>query len=115
MADRIDPVISTQYSELAYRDNERAIAFMKAVWKLGACRTCEGPLYELMGLVVLRMVGNINTMADSKAHKRPTASLTCVTCGEVRFLDLTVAGIHPVPPANPEVPRESGPSGGPFR
>lgn len=115
MAEHVDPMISSEHSELPERDMQRAIAFLRAVWKLGACRTCGGAHYELMAIVVQRMVDNINTLSDSKAHHRPTASLTCSTCGEVRFLDLSVAKIVPASPGNPEAPRERGPSGGPFR
>jgi hypothetical protein len=115
MTDHVEPMISTEHSELSDRDMQRAIAFMRAVWKLGACRTCGNHYYELMAIIVQRMVGDINTISDSKAHRRPTASLTCSTCGEVRFLDLAVAKIVAPSPGNPERPRERGPSDGPFR
>jgi ribosomal protein L34E len=115
MAEHVEPMISTEHSELSDRDMQRAIAFMRAVWKLGACRTCGAAHYELMAVVVLRPVASINTLSDSKAHRRPTASLTCNMCGEVRFLDLAVAKIVAPSPGNPEGPREQGPSGGPFR
>ena len=115
MAENVEPLINTDHSELSERDMQRTIAFMKAVWKLGACRTCGHHHYDLMAIVVLRMVGNINTISDSKAHRRPTASLTCSTCGEVRLLGLSVAKIVAPSPGNPEGPREHGPSDGPFR
>ncbi|MGE0400158.1 MAG: hypothetical protein AB7T06_25815 [Kofleriaceae bacterium] len=115
MADHVEPLISTEHSELSDRDMQRVVNYVKAVWKLGACRTCGHHHYELMAIVVLRPVGNLNTISDSKAHRRPAASLTCSTCGEVRFLDLAVAKIVPPSPGNPERPREQGPSGGPFR
>ena len=77
MTDHVEPMISTEHSELSDRDMQRAINFLRAVWKLGACRICGNHHYELMAVVVQRIVGNLNTMSDSKAHRRPTASLTC--------------------------------------
>jgi hypothetical protein len=115
MPEHLEPIITYEHTELSDREMERAIAFMKAVWKLGACRTCGAVHYELMGVIVLRPVANINTISDSKAHRRPAVSLTCSACGEVRLLDLHVAGVVPASPGNPEAPREQGPSGGPFR
>lgn len=115
MADHVEPLINTEHSELSDREMQRAISFLRAVWKLGACRTCGHHHYELMAIVVQRLVGNIKTIADSKAHRRPSASLTCSTCGEIRFLDLSVAKIVAASPGNPERPREQGPSDGPFR
>jgi hypothetical protein len=100
MAD-IEPVIRTEHSELSDRDMQRAINFLRAVWKLGACRVCGHHHYELMAVVVHRVVSDINTLADSRALRRPTASLTCSTCGEVRFLDLSVAKIVAPSPGNP--------------
>ena len=113
MAEPIEPLITQGYSELTDRETQRAISFLKAVWKLGACRTCGNAHYELMGLVVLRMVNDVEYLSTN-GHKRPTASVTCAACGEVRFLDLVIAGVRPRDPGNPHGP-QSGPSGGPFR
>jgi hypothetical protein len=115
MPEHVEPIVTYEHSELSDREMERTIAFMKAVWKLGACRTCGANHYELMAVIVLRPVANINTISDSKAHRRPAASLTCVVCGEVRLIDLHVAKIVPASPGRPEEPREQGPSDGPFR
>lgn len=111
----VEPVFSTEHSELSERDMQRVIGYLRAVWKIGACRTCGGHHYDLMGLVVLRMVTSIQVLSDGKAHRRPTASITCSTCGEVRLLDLSIARIVDASPGNPEGPRERGPSDGPFR
>lgn len=115
MAEHVEPVISTDHSELSDREMQRAINYLRAVWKLGGCRVCGGAHYELMAMVVVSLVGDLNTLHDGRAHRRPTAALTCSTCGEVRFLDLHVAKIVAATPGNPEVPRTRGPSGGPFR
>ncbi len=98
----IEPVIGTQHSELPDRDMQRTINFLRAVWKLGACRTCGHHHYELSAVVVHRIVSDMATLADSRALRRPTASLTCNTCGEVRFVDLSVAKIVAPSPGNPQ-------------
>jgi hypothetical protein len=109
------PLIETHNSELSARDIERATSFLRAVWKLGACRICGNAHYELVAIVVQRVVGSIDTLSDPNAYQQPTASLTCRACGEVRFLDLTVARVVMVPPSRTPGPGQRGPSDGPFR
>lgn len=110
--DHVEPTIGTRHSELSPRDTQRAINFLRAVWKLGACRTCGNATYELMAIAVQRMVSDMDILSDPASHRQPTASLTCSACGEVRFLDLSVARIVGAPDPRPA---ERGPSGGPFR
>ena len=88
-----EPIIDTTNSELPDSDMQIAIGFLKRVWKLGACRTCEGVHYELMALLNLRLHADMDTLSNGSAHKRPAATLVCSTCGEIRLLDLTVAGV----------------------
>ncbi|MFN0245714.1 MAG: hypothetical protein ACKV2T_02325 [Kofleriaceae bacterium] len=108
----VEPVIDTHNSELSSRDIERATSFLRAVWKLGACRICGNAHYELAGIIVHRVVGSLDTLSDPRAYQQPTASVTCRACGEVRFLDLSVARVVPAPPSRTPGP---GPSRGPFR
>lgn len=98
----VQPLIDTQHSELSDREMQRAINFLRAVWKLGACRVCGNHRYELAAIVVQHVVGGVDVLADARARRRPTASLTCSSCGEVRFLDLSVAKIVAPSAGNPQ-------------
>jgi predicted nucleic-acid-binding Zn-ribbon protein len=115
MTDDVEAQIDTHNCELSDRDIARTTGFLRAVWKLGACRICGNAHYELAAIIVQRAVDSMDTLSDPNAYRQPTASVTCRACGETRFLDLSVARIVPSPPARSPGPRERGPSGGPFR
>jgi RNase P subunit RPR2 len=110
-----EPYIDTMYCELDDEKTQQVIAHIERTWRLGACRNCDGTFYQLLAQVTLRFSGRTDVVIDSRAYERPSAAIACTTCGEIRVVDLTVAGVYERNPPKPRPGREPAPRTGPYR
>lgn len=110
-----EPYIDTMYCELDDAKTQQLLGHLARTWRLGACRTCDGTFYQLLAPITLRFSGRVDVVIDSRAYERQSGTLVCTTCGEIRVIDLSVAGVYERDPPNQRPAREPGPRTGPYR
>ncbi|MGE0400159.1 MAG: hypothetical protein AB7T06_25820 [Kofleriaceae bacterium] len=111
----IEPFIDTMFCELTDEEANAILGHIRRTWRLGACRNCDGTFYQLLAQKTFNFTRSPEIMMDAKSHERPTACISCTTCGEMRFLDLTVAGLYERMPRRQRDKPAPGPTTGPYR
>jgi len=100
----------TRASQIGPRGTQLILDHVERKWKLEQCRLCEGAEFEILAQVTLRYFDDTTVIASPNGAYRPTAAITCTTCGHVLLLDLFVAGVFQRERDEPEPP-----PAGPYR
>lgn len=99
--------LDTSGSTIDPRKTEQIVNHIRFKWKLERCAMCEGEDFAVFSQVTLRFLDDPNTLMSPSGVNRPSAAITCTSCGHTLVLDLLTAGVYrikapdPAPPTGP--------------
>src|SRR5258706_3976953 len=97
----------TTGSAIEPRKTDQIVDHVRRKWKLERCAICAGEDFAVFAQVTLRFLDDPNTIASPHGVIRPSAAITCTSCGHTLLLDLLVAGVYRI--KEPDPPPPDGP------
>jgi hypothetical protein len=91
---RMPANLDTRGSAIDPWKTQRIVDHVLVKWKLERCRLCDGTEFAVFAQNTLRFYGDPSMIAGPSGSHRPTAAITCTSCGHAMLLDLLIAGVY---------------------